>query len=137
MLTRATTVLGSLFIIGAFVLTIVGRTGGGSVVSGVKGAAPPAQAAPALPMPVTPAPTTRDWNRGTRCANDDRSGRDDRNSRIDKDEFDDADGNAGSRDAGSGWRREVARTRPGHADRERETTHPSIAEVAELADAPA
>ena len=57
-LTRATAVLGTLFLLGALVLSVVGRTqGGGSVVSGVGGPATPAQTAPALPMPA-PAPTT-------------------------------------------------------------------------------
>jgi preprotein translocase subunit SecG len=52
-LTRATTVLGTLFLLTAFGLTLVGRHGGGSVVSGVAGPKAPAtqQAAPALPMP--------------------------------------------------------------------------------------
>ena len=49
-LTRATTVLGSMFILGAFVLSLMGRTGGGgSVTSGIEGPAPAQQAAPALP----------------------------------------------------------------------------------------
>jgi preprotein translocase subunit SecG len=60
-LTRATAVLGALFLLGAFVLTLMGRNQGGSVVSGV-GAPAPAQTAPALPMPSTgpgtPAPAT-------------------------------------------------------------------------------
>ncbi|HVT49139.1 MAG TPA: preprotein translocase subunit SecG [Vicinamibacterales bacterium] len=64
-LTRATTVLGTLFLLGAFILTIMGRTGGGSVVSGVGGAAPASQqTAPALPMPALPA-----QNNGTAPAN--------------------------------------------------------------------
>src|SRR5512134_190493 len=47
-LTRATAVLGSLFMVGAFLLTAAGRSGpGGSVVSGVEG---PAQTTPALPV---------------------------------------------------------------------------------------
>jgi preprotein translocase subunit SecG len=55
-LTRATTVLGTLFILGAFVLTLMGRSGGGSVVSGIDGPAPAQQAAPALPtLPAAPA----------------------------------------------------------------------------------
>jgi hypothetical protein len=54
-LTRATTVLGTLFLLGAFILTIMGRTGGGSVVSGVGGAPANQQTAPALPMPNLPA----------------------------------------------------------------------------------
>jgi preprotein translocase subunit SecG len=59
-LTRATTILGSLFLLGAFALTLMGRSGGSSVVSGVGGpaAAPASQQAPALPMPAIPAPTT-------------------------------------------------------------------------------
>ena len=63
-LTRATTVLGTLFLLGAFGLTLMGRSGGGSVVSGVAGP-PPEAASPVLPMPpvtpggasTTPAPT--------------------------------------------------------------------------------
>jgi len=58
-LTRATTVLGTLFMVGAFVVGIAsaGRTGG-SVVSGVDG--PPEQSTPAVPelpltVPQTPA----------------------------------------------------------------------------------
>ena len=57
--TRATTILGTLFLVGAFLLTIMGRSGGGSVVSGVGGpAAAPAATAPALPMPETTTPTS-------------------------------------------------------------------------------
>ena len=66
-LTRATTVLGTLFLAGAFGLALMGRHQGGSVVSGVGGPAPSSQqqSAPALPMtapapaqtaPATPAP---------------------------------------------------------------------------------
>ena len=60
-LTKATTVLGTLFLVGAFVLTIIGRAGtGGSVVSGVDGAAPaadtPAPPVTAPPPADTPAP---------------------------------------------------------------------------------
>lgn len=76
-LTRATTVLGTLFMVGAFVLGIAGAgRSGSSVVSGVDG--PPVQeqpkapelplsvpqgqpgAAPATPPPATPAPATPD-----------------------------------------------------------------------------
>jgi preprotein translocase subunit SecG len=55
-LTRATTVLGTLFLLGALALALVGHQGS-SVVSGVDAPAAPAQqqAAPALPMP---APST-------------------------------------------------------------------------------
>jgi preprotein translocase subunit SecG len=57
-LTRATTILGTLFLLGAFGLTLIGRHGGGSVVSGVAAPAVPAQqqTAPALPMPMTTTP---------------------------------------------------------------------------------
>ena len=56
-LTRATTILGTLFLLGAFGLTLIGRHGGGSVVSGVAAPAAPAQqTAPALPMPMTTTP---------------------------------------------------------------------------------
>jgi len=45
-LTRATTVLGTLFLLGAFALTLMGRAGtGGSVVSGVDAPAPAAETA--------------------------------------------------------------------------------------------
>ena len=39
-LTRATTVLGALFMVGAMVLAIMGQRGPGSVLSGVEGPAP-------------------------------------------------------------------------------------------------
>ena len=48
-LTRATTVLGTLFMLGAIILGVYGSRGPGSVLSGVKGA-------PATPAPTTPAP---------------------------------------------------------------------------------
>jgi preprotein translocase subunit SecG len=53
-LTRATAVLGALFMIGAFTLTILGRTDGGSVVGGLD--APLAEPAPTLPgtLPAEP-----------------------------------------------------------------------------------
>src|SRR6476469_1092474 len=58
-LTRATAVLGTLFMLGAFGLGIIGRGGGSSVVSGVQGPAQTTPAAPALPMnPPTPTPAT-------------------------------------------------------------------------------
>ena len=50
LLTRATTVLAALFIVGALVLTVYGTRGPGSVVGGIEG--PP----PAPPANVTPAP---------------------------------------------------------------------------------
>ena len=54
-LTRATAVLGTLFMVGAFLLTAAGRSApGGSVVSGVEG---PAQTAPELPT-AAPLPAT-------------------------------------------------------------------------------
>ena len=53
-LTRATWILGSMFLLGAFFLAVMARTGvGSSIVSGVQG--PASQNAPALP---TPAPGT-------------------------------------------------------------------------------
>jgi preprotein translocase subunit SecG len=55
-LTRATAVLGTLFMLGAFGLGIMGKGGGSSVVSGVQGPAQTAPAAPALPM-TTPLPS--------------------------------------------------------------------------------
>ena len=53
-LTRATTVLGALFMIGAILLGVYGNRGTGSVLSGVKGPAP----APVAPVTPAPAPTT-------------------------------------------------------------------------------
>jgi preprotein translocase subunit SecG len=50
-LTRATTVLGALFMIGAIILGVFGQGDGGSVLSGVKG--------PAAPAPVAPAPVKK------------------------------------------------------------------------------
>jgi preprotein translocase subunit SecG len=47
-LTRATTVLGALFMLGAIILGVYGQGGKGSVLSGVKGPAAPVQA-PAQP----------------------------------------------------------------------------------------
>ncbi len=56
-LSRATTVLAVLFIVGALVLGIVGQRGPGSVVGGRAPAAAPAPAAPApVPAPAQPAP---------------------------------------------------------------------------------
>ena len=58
-LTRATTVLGVLFMLGAIAVGIMGkRGGGGSLMSGVSGPAPQTQSAPAptpAPSPATPA----------------------------------------------------------------------------------
>ena len=50
-LTRATTVLGALFMIGAIILGVYGQRGPGSVLSGVR-ARRPRHAAPAQPAPV-------------------------------------------------------------------------------------
>ena len=53
-LTRATTVLGVGFILGALVLVIIGRQGPGSVVSGIEGPAPlDMSGSPALPLETT------------------------------------------------------------------------------------
>src|SRR5215207_1517268 len=46
-LTRATTVLGALFMLGAIILGVYGQRGPGSLLSGVKGAAPVQTPAPA------------------------------------------------------------------------------------------
>jgi preprotein translocase subunit SecG len=53
-LTRATTVLGALFMLGSIILGVYGQRGPSSVLSGVKG--PVAVEAPA---PVTPAPVKK------------------------------------------------------------------------------
>jgi preprotein translocase subunit SecG len=60
LLTRATSVLAALFVIGALVLTVWGTRGPSSVVGGIDGPAPaPAPAAtPAAPTTPTPAPAT-------------------------------------------------------------------------------
>ncbi len=55
-LTRATTVLGVLFMLGAIVIGILGRQGPGSIMSNVPGPAPVAAPAPVVPAPSTPAP---------------------------------------------------------------------------------
>ena len=52
LLTRATSVLAALFVIGALVLTVWGTRGPSSVVGGIDGPAP----APAPPVNATPAP---------------------------------------------------------------------------------
>ena len=52
-LTRATTVLGALFMLGAILLGVYGQRGTGSVLSGVKGPAS-APVAPVTPPPTTP-----------------------------------------------------------------------------------
>jgi preprotein translocase subunit SecG len=59
-LTRATTILGALFMIGAIMLGIFGRQGPGSLMRGVAGPAPVTTPAPAAsaPAPSTPAPST-------------------------------------------------------------------------------
>ena len=60
LLTRATSVLAALFVIGALTLTVWGARGPGSVVGGIEGPAP--TPAPATPTPAnatpTPAPAT-------------------------------------------------------------------------------
>jgi preprotein translocase subunit SecG len=53
-LTKATTVLGVLFMLGAIVLGIMGRSGPGSIMSGV--GSRPAQQAPAQPAPAPQQP---------------------------------------------------------------------------------
>ena len=53
LLTRVTTVLGALFMLGALVLAIIGQRGPGSVVSGLDGAPAAPVEAGALAEPVT------------------------------------------------------------------------------------
>jgi preprotein translocase subunit SecG len=55
-LTRATSVLGVLFMLGALVLGIMGRGDTGSVMGGVGGPAPVQQPAPQTPQPQAPQP---------------------------------------------------------------------------------
>ena len=55
-LTKATTVLGVLFMLGAIVLGIMGRSGPGSVMGGVGGPAPVQQQQTAPQPPSTPQP---------------------------------------------------------------------------------
>jgi preprotein translocase subunit SecG len=59
-LTRATAILGTLFMLGAFGLGVLGKGGGSSVVGDVQGPAQATPAAPALPMtsPVATPPGT-------------------------------------------------------------------------------
>ena len=58
-LSKATTVLGTLFIVGALTLAIIGQRGPGSLLSGVDGPAP--AAAPLLPSPTAaPEPAASD-----------------------------------------------------------------------------
>lgn len=61
LLTRATSVLAALFVIGSLTLTVWGVRGPGSVVGGIEGPAPapapvPVNATPAPAAPVTPPP---------------------------------------------------------------------------------
>jgi preprotein translocase subunit SecG len=54
-LTKATTVLGVLFMLGAIALSIMGRSAPGSIMSGVGGSAP-VQQAPSQPAPAQQPP---------------------------------------------------------------------------------
>ena len=53
-LTRATTILGALFMLGAIILGVFGQRGPGSLLSGVKSAAPVQQAPAPAPAPAQP-----------------------------------------------------------------------------------
>jgi preprotein translocase subunit SecG len=53
-LSRAATILGALFMVGALVLGILGQRGPGSVVGGRSSPAPATPAAPVVPAPATP-----------------------------------------------------------------------------------
>ena len=55
-LTRATTVLGALFMVGAMVLAILGQRGPGSLLSGIEAPAAPAPAAQTEPAPAAEPP---------------------------------------------------------------------------------
>jgi preprotein translocase subunit SecG len=57
LLTRATSVLAGLFVVGALALTVWGTRGPGSVVGGIEGPAPaPTPVATPAPAPATPPP---------------------------------------------------------------------------------
>jgi preprotein translocase subunit SecG len=56
-LTRATTVLGILFMVGAIALVIMGRQGPGSIMRNVPGPAPQATVPTPVPAPTPTAPT--------------------------------------------------------------------------------
>lgn len=56
LLTRATSILAALFVIGAITLTVWGTQGPSSVVGGVAGPPPPAPAPVATPANATPTP---------------------------------------------------------------------------------
>jgi preprotein translocase subunit SecG len=58
-LTRATTVLGVLFMVGAIILGIMGRQGSGSLMRGVAGPAPTTTPAPATPAPAPATPVEK------------------------------------------------------------------------------
>jgi preprotein translocase subunit SecG len=58
-LTKATTVLGALFMIGALLLAVVGQRGPGSLLRGLGAPKPAQQSAPAKPAPQTP-PTSQE-----------------------------------------------------------------------------
>jgi preprotein translocase subunit SecG len=55
-LTRATTVLGVLFMLGAIVVGILGHRGDRSIMGGISGPAPVTTPAPSAPAPAPPAP---------------------------------------------------------------------------------
>jgi preprotein translocase subunit SecG len=58
-LTRATTVLGVLFMIGAIVLGVIGRQGPGSLMRGVSGPAPQTTTPTPAPAPAPAAPVEK------------------------------------------------------------------------------
>ena len=58
-LTRATTILGALFMIGAIVLGVIGRQGPGSLMRGVSGPAPTTTAPAPAPAPAPAAPVEK------------------------------------------------------------------------------
>jgi preprotein translocase subunit SecG len=64
-LTRATTILGALFMVGAFSLGVMSRGGGSSVVSGIDAPPPAATSVPQLPMTTAAAHANDHGHAGT------------------------------------------------------------------------
>ena len=58
-LTKATTVLGVLFMLGAIALGVMGQRGPGSLMRGLSGAPAPVATPPPLPAPATQPPTSQ------------------------------------------------------------------------------
>ena len=67
-LTRASTILGAMFMLGALALAIVGRSGPSSVVGGMQGPAAPAQQTAPATTPAAPAGTPASTGRHRACS---------------------------------------------------------------------